>query len=409
MAPLISLADPDEPLVWVRSKGGSIAIGETLRVNFSGVDRFAHASAWWRDLTAAATIDDAVNVSGSGLIAFGTIAFDDASSAASTFIVPRLIISRDEDLAWVTEISNEPIDAQRLEAPHGLSQLRALAKPLRPWRGVELDTESHDAEYFAGVRAATELTRESEIEKIVIARRVSGEIDARDDLRIPLQRLADRYADCRTFAVDGLIGASPETLMRTTDGVVSARILAGTRGRHSDAAADARARQQLLTSEKEQHEHAYAVQSVITALGPHVSELESDAVPYALELPNVWHLATDLRAVPRQRGGVLDLAGAVHPTAAVAGTPTADAIAAITQLESFDRGRYAGTVGWIDGRGDGEWVIALRCAQLGPADGVGKRPITAYAGGGILADSDARHEFAETISKLKPVAEAFAH
>lgn len=135
--------------------------------------------------------------------------------------------------------------------------------------------------------------------------------------------------------------------------------------------------------------------------------LEVSATPFALELPNVWHLATDLRAGLGEQSASLELAGALHPTAAVAGTPTRAAVAAIAELEPFDRGRYSGAVGWIDASGDGEWAIALRCAQVGPAQG-GRRAVVASAGGGIVAGSDPEHELGETVSKFRPVTEAFA-
>nr|WP_309478048.1 chorismate-binding protein [Leucobacter luti] len=138
-------------------------------------------------------------------------------------------------------------------------------------------------------------------------------------------------------------------------------------------------------------------------------ELRTSEEPFPLQLPNVWHLATDLGASLDEHSSAIELVGALHPTAAVAGTPTAAAVAAIAELEPFDRGRYSGAVGWIDAAGDGEWVIALRCAQLGATDPTtGVRSVTASAGGGIVVGSDPEHEFGETVSKFRPVTEAFA-
>ena len=272
---------------------------------------------------------------------------------------------------------------------------------------MTLDTTLENPAYLAAVRESTDRIERGSAEKIVLARQQSGAIAADDDLRTPIERLAERYGDCWTFAVDGMIGASPETLVRQTDGAISARVLAGTRGRKDDAGADARARDDLLTSAKEQHEHSFAVQSVVTALSPHVQSLQTSEEPFALKLPNVWHLATDLGAVPADGGTALELAAALHPTAAVAGTPTSSAVEAIAELEPFDRGRYAGPVGWLDADGDGEWVIALRCAQVSAASG-GLRDVTASAGGGIVAGSDPEREFGETVSKFRPIAEAFS-
>lgn len=401
-AAFLRYADPQQPLAWLRGDRGCVGVGEVLRLEFHGEDRFAEATKAWRAIAAASTIDDPIELPGSGLIAFGTFAFDDNSSAVSVLIVPRVVFSQHGGRAWITEISLEPITsdpAQNTSLPP--------AQGFGEWSGVELPTNVPDAAYLAGVSKATELIELGLVEKVVMARRVIGSLNTDDDVRIPLSRLAERYTDCWTYAVDGMLGASPETLVRQTGGKITARVLAGTRGRRNDEAADQRERDELLRNTKEQHEHAFAVQSVVTALAPHVRELQTSETPFALQLPNVWHLATDLEATPSDGGSSLELTAALHPTAAVAGTPTRSAIEAIARLEPFDRERYAGAVGWMDAAGDGEWVIALRGAQLGkPVDG--KRTITAYAGGGIVAGSDPLHEMRETVSKFRPIAEAFA-
>lgn len=402
---LLGFADPAEPLVWTRGDRGCVGIGEALRLTFSGPDRFERAAAAWRGIAAAAEIDDPVRMPGSGLVALGSFAFADSSSARSVLIVPRLVIARHRGLAWITEIT----EASAV-APDRDPEL-PRSRPVGAWSGTELDVSATgpDTEaYFAGVREAVRRIDAGALEKVVLARQARAALRSDDDLRVPLRRLADRYEDCWTFAVDGLVGASPETLIRSTDGAVSARVLAGTRARvPQDPSADARVRDELLTSAKDQHEHAFAVQSVVTALAPHVRSLHTSEEPFALRLPNVWHLATDLGAGLDDANGSLELVGALHPTAAVAGTPTATAIETIAELEPFDRGRYSGAVGWIDAAGDGEWVIALRCAQIGPVID-GDRALTATAGGGIVAGSDPGHEFAETVSKFRPVTEAFS-
>lgn len=425
---LLSLADPNEPLVWNRGDRGCVGIGETVRLTFRGAARFQEAAAAWRAIASAAEIDDPVRLPGSGLVALGTFAFHDESSAASVIIVPRLLVARHRDSWWITETTvQDPDPASATSAFSDTERVSSdalpYAAPFGPWPGVEFapaalvtapasgsgSTDSVAA-YLAGVRESVSRIAAGAAEKIVLARQIEGVLPASADLRVPLRRLADGYLDCWTFAVDGIVGASPETLIRSTGGAVSARVLAGTRARHADdELRDAQARDELLTSAKEQHEHAFAVQSVVTALSPHVRGLRTSEEPFPLQLPNVWHLATDLGASLDERSSAIELVGALHPTAAVAGTPTADAVAVIAELEPFDRGRYSGAVGWIDAAGDGEWVIALRCAQLGPVDPeAGERAVTASAGGGIVAGSDPEHEFGETVSKFRPITEAFA-
>ena len=411
---LVSLADASEPLLWIRGDRGCVGLGEALRLTFRGPDRFAEAAAEWRRIADTADIDDPVRLPGTGLVALGTFAFDDASAAESVLIVPRILIARHRDRWWVTEVTELGAGADPDPDPDASSAASAAPAvpepaPLGSWPGVDfaVDGGAVDA-YLGGVREAARRIDGGGIEKIVLARQVRGDVPADADLRVPLGRLAERYLDCWTFAVDGLIGASPETLVRSTSGAVSARVLAGTRARHAERPErDAQARDELLTSTKEQHEHAFAVQSVVTALSPHVRELRTSEEPFPLRLPNVWHLATDLGATLDERSSALELVGALHPTAAVAGTPTSAAIAAIAELEPFDRGRYSGAVGWIDAAGDGEWVIALRCGQL-TSSTASSRALVASAGGGIVAGSDPEHELGETVSKLRPITEAFA-
>lgn len=451
-------------MLWIRDDRGCVGLGELLRLTFTGPNRFSDASRTWREVARHAEVEDAVHLPGTGLTALGTFAFADESTTESVLIVPRLLVAQHRSAAWKTEFSfaDAGTDSGSGSDQATFDDFDPLQPPLAPakWDGAELSTsvsaargEDATAAYLTGVREAVTRIERGDVEKVVLARQVTGELPADADLRVPLGRLSERYLNCWTFAVDGLIGSSPETLVRSTGGAVSARVLAGTRSRHSDDHADTRARDALLTSAKEQHEHAFAVQSVVTALAPHVTEMHTSDEPFPLQLPNVWHLSTDLGAHLGGTSSALDLVGALHPTAAVAGTPTASAIAAIAELEPFDRGRYAGAVGWIDHTGDGEWVIALRCAQLEPigdsveqgtarngatrngavesetpgnhtvtdeaaagetaakasaaAEGIPRR-LTASAGGGIVAGSDPEHELAETASKFRPIAEAFS-
>jgi menaquinone-specific isochorismate synthase len=169
-----------------------------------------------------------------------------------------------------------------------------------------------------------------------------------------------------------------------------------------DADTDQKAALALVTSSKDQDEHQFAVRSAVETLTPFTRHLATSEVPFALKLPNLWHLATDLEGGLAGDASSIDLIDAMHPTAAVAGAPRAEAVELIAELEPFDRGRYAGPVGWVDAAGDGEWAIALRCAQV-DASGT----VTAYAGCGIVVDSDPAAELAETRMKFRPIVEAF--
>jgi menaquinone-specific isochorismate synthase len=253
--------------------------------------------------------------------------------------------------------------------------------------------------WCVAVAAAVARIDAGELAKVVLARDLFVTADRPLDPRRLLLRLAERFPDTWTFAVDGLLGATPELLLRRTGRVLESRVLAGT-ARRGAGADDERLAAALAASAKDHTEHAYAVDSLADALRPFCSELSVPAEPDLLTLPNVRHLASDVRG--RQRdddpSGLLELVGAVHPTAAVGGTPTDRATELIRELEGMDRGRYAGPVGWLDARGDGEFGLAIRCAELtGAEDG---RQARLFAGCGIVTGSDPVAELAETQAKL---------
>ncbi|MGZ4633237.1 MAG: isochorismate synthase, partial [Actinomycetes bacterium] len=174
----------------------------------------------------------------------------------------------------------------------------------------------------------------------------------------------------------------------------------GTTARGGDEAEDRRRHEALLRSDKDREEHRYAAESLLEALTPLCGAVTASDEPYLLELSNVAHLATDVTGIVGPGHDVLDLVSAVHPTAAVGGTPAERAMVAIREIEAMDRGRYAGPVGWVDAQGDGEWGIALRCAQL---DGSTAR---LFAGCGIVAHSEPDAEVLEAQAKFVPVRDA---
>lgn len=363
---------------WARGGDRLDGFGVAARLVFRGAGRLREAGAAWRRLSADSTVDDAVGAPGSGLIAFGTFAFADDSAAESVLIVPRVVVGRRDGVAFATTVTGSAADL-----PGTASQ---PTPPMPP------------AAYVAAVRTAVERIRAGDLEKVVLARHVP--IASADDVGTATGRLRARYGEAWVFAVDGFFGASPETLVTTRDSAMTSRVLAGTVGRGAGAAADDAARTALLESPKNRFEHALAVDSLLLTLGGLVQGLVIGR-PFALGLPNVWHLATDASGTVADGVGTLDLVTALHPTAAVAGAPRDTALALIAELEPFDRGRYAGPVGWVDAAGDGEWAIGLRSAQReGPA------LARAFAGAGIVAASDAESELAETALKLLPIVEA---
>jgi menaquinone-specific isochorismate synthase len=392
-ASLLDLLPDDRPLTWLRRGEGLVGWGVAAEIRTSGVTRFADADKWWTETTAHAVVRDEVNEPGSGLVCFGSFAFA-AEPGTSVLVVPEVVVGCRGDRAWVTTISRGGLDHREA--------LAAVEPPAPPQAVSFADGALNGEQWMAAVEEAVARIDAGELEKVVLARDLVATAASPVDVRWPLRRLADDYPMCWTFHVDGLFGATPEMLVRRERGLVTSRVLAGTIRRTGDDEADLALAATLARSSKDLEEHEYAVRSVADALDPHCSSMNVPEAPFVLHLPNVMHLATDVAGVVHDAGTVssLQLAEALHPSAAVGGTPTADATAVIAEIEQMDRGRYAGPVGWMDASGDGEWGIALRSAQLSGAT------VRLFAGCGIVADSDPEAELAEAQAKFVPVRDA---
>jgi menaquinone-specific isochorismate synthase len=386
---LLTHLPADGALSWVRRGDGLVGRGEAARLEVAGPHALAEAAEWWAAYTDDLDVDDDLGIPGSGPVLFASIAFD-PSAGTSVFVVPQITVGRRDGVGWITTIGDvDPRDVPAPVSPDDETPLR-----LRYADGA-LDP----ATWCAAVATAVGRIGAGELAKVVLARDLLVSADVPLDPRRLLRRLADRFPDCWTFAVDGLLGATPELLLRRAGRQLSARVLAGTAPRGAGAD-DQRLADALMGSTKDRAEHALAVDSLVEALAPYCTQLDVPPEPDLLTLANVRHLASDITGTQRSRGahgaaGLLELIGAVHPTAAVCGTPTADAAAVIAELEGMDRGRYAGPVGWLDARGDGEFGLALRCAEL-----VGDDSARLFAGCGIVAGSDPAAELAETQSKF---------
>jgi len=391
------LPQPDA-VAWVHHGAGLVGWGEAARVTLpAGEDRFTAGEKWHRSLFDAADLDDQVRVRGSGPVAFGTFTFD-ASSEGSVLIVPRVLLGRDgHGRAWLTTVTaeREP-DLRTLGWPPAPESLLA-----RPPAGVRWhDGSLPGPQWEQAVADAVAAIKAGSLRKVVLAQDQFATAPDPIDVRALLRRLAVRYPDCFTFACDGMVGATPELLIRQTGREVSALVLAGTTPRGGDTVEDEALGTALLASAKNTEEHAYAVASMREALEPLCVELDGQPRPALIKLPNLQHLGTWVRGTLAADGAprsALALAAAVHPTAAVCGTPTGAALELIRELEHMDRERYAGPVGWVDADGNGEWGIALRCAQ------VSGRTARLFAGCGIVAGSDPVAELAEAQVKFRPM------
>lgn len=331
-----------------------------------------------RDAVAALRTIDHVYEDASDAIgprAVGALPFE----GGGRMIIPARILARDAaGRVWRTTIAQSGNDKLQIASPQAIAGRYTI------------EQRTTFDEWEQSVVAALALIDTGAAEKIVLAREVVIESDAPFDVRAVLETLHATQPGCVVYADDGFVGASPELLVRKTGDAVVARPMAGT---GLDAA-------ELVRSEKDAREHGFVVDAVCDALTRTCTEVTATG-PAPVELTDVIHLATTITARVRSAEvSAVDLALALHPTPAVAGTPRVAALKAIQRLEPAPRDRYAGPCGWVDARGDGEFVVALRGAQI---DGPRAR---LHAGAGIVAGSHPAAEWAETRAKLEPMLRA---
>ncbi len=381
---------------WVRRGEGLVGWGGALKFRASGPDRFAQAQTWWRSVLDHAVVRDDLLLPGTGPVAFGSFSFAADSPAGAALVVPEVLVGQRGSQWWVTTIgvnSHMP----------GTLTPSVASRPASPQDVTFSDGALSGAQWSAVVARAVARINAGEMDKVVLARDLAVDARSAIDPRWLLQRLVERYDNTWVFAVDGLVGATPEMLVKLEKGLVTSRVLAGTIRRTGDDEHDLALAASLARSSKDLEEHEYAVRSVAEALAPHCSSINVPESPFVLHLSNVMHLATDVAGVLTDHATSLTLAASLHPSAAVCGTPTPIADAAIRELEQMDRGRYAGPVGWMDAAGDGEWGIALRCGVIDAADPSRMR---LFAGCGIVAGSDPDSELAESDAKFVPMRDA---
>ena len=355
----------------------------------TGTNRGAAAWRTLSDLFADARVEDTVGTRGTGPLAIGSLTFDPGSEG-SVLVVPEVVVGRGGGSTWVTTaaLGREPII---WHAPTDRPRPAAPPRDRPRFAGSTL----RDDVWLAAVDAAVAAVAEGGLDKVVLARDHLLWAEQPFDVPALVRALARRFPSCRTFLVDGLVGASPEPLLHVSGRTVRSRVLAGTAARGATPADDEAEWMRLLASDKDRREHAMAVASVAGPLRSVGAEVAAPDVPARLALDNVQHLATDVEAwLPSAIAG-LPLLDLLHPTAAVGGVPTDAALARIRATEGMDRGRYAGPVGWTDAVGDGEWALALRCAEVR-----GDRA-RLLAGAGIVAGSLPELELRETQLKLR--------
>jgi len=345
---------------WIHRGVAIFGWGVSTRIDVgTGADRFDRAM---RRLSAS-----------TAPMAMASFTFDE-NDLGSVVIIPRTLVKVDPDGARF--LIGDP------------DHLSPSASPTLLPAG-RLGDSGRD-EWMRLVDVALDAIREREVEKVVLSRRLPATFDGPVPTHLVLSNLAGNEPDSHTFLVDGFVGSSPELLVSLAAGSVRSISLAGSADPGNPASAGS------FDTEKMTREHALAADSVDTALTPFCTRLVRSGRTVAT-YGDIQHLSTVFEGDVRPGTTVTDLLAALHPTAAVAGTPTKTAVELIRELEGHERGRYAGPVGWFDREGDGEFAIALRCGEIDGARA------TLYTGAGIVQGSDAAMEFDETQIKLRPM------
>jgi menaquinone-specific isochorismate synthase len=410
----VRLADGLDPLelagdggfAWSGPNGALVGAGVAARVPVgTGPGRIERAAEAVAALLDAVEVDDA-GAGPLGPAAVGALPFDPATPGE--LVVPALLVRTGPDgRTWVTYTAPGPFDPPDPDTL--LRRLRGTAPAAPRWPSARrLDGGASGAAgvawgldgWRAAVLAALEAIGAGRLDKVVLAREAAVEADGPFPRGALLRRLRERSGGSTfLFASDDFVGASPELLVRRQGRVAVSRPMAGTVPRGAGTADEAAALARLVGSPKEAVEHRLVVDAVADGLAKVADRVEVGR-PEVVRLATVAHLATEVTAdLTGPLPTALELAGLLHPTPAVGGSPRDAALAAIAVLEPFDRGRYAGPVGWVDRAGDGEWAVALRCATL---DG---RRARLLAGAGIVPGSDPDTEWAETEDKLRAMLE----
>lgn len=395
---LIGHIPADVMAAWLHEREGMVALGAAARITTSGPDRFREASRRLRELAAVARVRDEVGVRGTGLVALGSFSYADSSPRPSELVVPAAILGVHQGQAFLTVAS---ADAEPEEPGEDTWRELFPATPIGDPVRVDVEADHTPAEYQELVVECIRRIRAGEAGKIVLSATSTAHADEEIRPALVLARLAARFPSTWVYLAGNVIGASPEMLAEAESGRVHSRVLAGTRPVAAGNQLGAQERAAFLADPKERSEHAYAVDSVLERLVASADDVHAPTAPFVLALPGIEHLATDVTARLRPGSTALDIAAALHPSAAVSGTPRDRADAVIAELEPYDRGGYAAPVGWTDAAGDGQWAIALRMAHLR-----GGCEARIQAGGGIVEGSDPVVEHVETLAKMRPILSA---
>jgi menaquinone-specific isochorismate synthase len=398
---------PDQDAVSWRPPQGPCFAGLGVAAALVGKEagRFADVSSgqaalWERVRRASAGTWDAPRL-------FGGFAFapNGASSEHwSAFGPARFVLPRISYAVWEQRASlTLAIERRELERPTSAAMdlfrrahdvLREAPRPVPGEAIAPASRRDGDPKGFERqVEQLVQRIQRGELQKVVVAREVQLTFPAPLDPLATVVGLSEQAPECLRFMFRwgeaAFLGATPERLLHKRGRQVETEALAG-----SIDSRDESAERRLQASAKDLEEHALVVSAITSALEPLCDRLELPSRPGVRSLKHLLHLCTPIHARLNRDAHVLELLERLHPTPAVGGVPTRAALECIAHTESFDRGWYAGAIGWFDARGDGDFNVALRSGLMR------SERAWLFAGAGLVSESQATLEYAETTWKL---------
>lgn len=414
-------------------QGIAFSAGEQLvEMKTSGADRFRDMAHKVEEIRQQSASFSLVKHSLAGMHLVGGFAFfneigdgdeDWQSFGPASLTIPGWMLIKDGKLGLLTlTVKFEPGDtraaiAERLESHlsrfeklyHFEGNLNRDSDRTSEWTPTHLDTLGPtDYSWIETIDKAKALIERKSFEKIVLAREVRWKFESDVTPTHVLNRLRNQYPSCYNFLIQNsegksFIGCSPERLISFHKNYLLTESLAGSTPRGKTATEDLFLEKRLLTSAKNRREHQFVMKAIEKRLSPFIRKLEKADSPGVKKLKNVQHLFTPVTAWLKEEVDRFSILEQLHPTPAVGGYPREKAVPHIRGLELFDRGWYAGPVGWLNLNGGGEFAVAIRSGLIR------NRTVRLFAGCGIIEDSDPQTEWEETNLKLMPMLSAFRH
>ena len=330
---------------------------------------------------------------------FAFIAFDYDLSEPCKIFIPlsgRHIQSRHLPIEYKVQLEDTAVSDLAKQFQRSKIVIGSALELNSPPENFQLEPVESHSSFKSNVERALAAIKTEQIKKVVLARRVIVNANRPFTPKIVIERLSNLYPTCALFSIDGFVGASPELLISKFDRKLFSQPLAGTVGRSGDEKNDQILMDELLQSEKMKNEHEIVVQSIMESLEGNYADISLPPNPEIVKLRNVCHLSTPIHFTSDNTDlNVLNYVNLLHPTPAVGGYPTNEALKIQKEIEGFDRRRYAAPIGWMDANGNGEFYVGIRSAQI-----TGSKALM-ISGVGIVADSKPDSELVETQLKFQ--------